>query len=283
MAGDGWEELSPEESKVVMAQLQGKDQAPYQLNTVDRAADARQRLELQARTGQPVLMQSMDPYFAIKADPKAYGQARVDGVKAAQARSGQVEKNVAEVRKYGEYADNVLRALNSGTNTGGVINNLPGVGWLRGAVDPNVQALEAASAIVAKSNRVPGDIISNYDAQLLQRAAPGLGKSEQFNRNWALGAKAAARQAEDYQTFRESFVATNGTENGLAAAWKMYTTSHPIFARGKNGQPVYDKSGAPVINNKRPSWQQFFQQRAKGVLYQQQKPASGWGKARVVK
>ena len=138
---------------------------------------------------------------------------------------------------------------------------------MRSLVDPAAGAFGIAAAAAKADLRVPGDIISNFDAQQYGRGAPGLDKPEIFNKTWAMTAKATQQRANDWRSFRDSFITENGTTNGLQDLWNKYNTENPIFAKNSKGAGVIDPvTKLPRLNPNRVSWREFYKNRAQTRL-----------------
>lgn len=259
------------------AKLVGTENAPYELNPVDYGAENRSRLEYQARSGIPRLHVDADPFRYLIPNRAEYAKAVADAQKNYRVPQEKWSSAVEERRGYTKMAQDVLDALNAGVQTGGITGQINGV--VGGMYNPRVAAINAVESIASKANRVPGDIISNFDAKLLLRAAPGMGKPTEFNRAWAVNQIAAGRALEDFNDYRDAWIAANGTTAGMVSTWKAYSEANPIFTKGKDGKPVL-RNGNPVPNPNRASWQQWFKQRAQGALAQETRAQTGGAKAR---
>lgn len=259
------------------AQLLGPSGAPYELNPFNPSAENRERLQYQARTGIPRLHVDADPFRYLIPDRAKYAAAVADAQKTFRNPIEKWTAAVDERANYTKMAQDVLDALNSGVQTGGVTGSINGA--IGGLYNPRVAAINAVESIASKANRVPGDIISNFDAKLLLRAAPGMSKPTEFNRAWAVNQIQAGKALEDFNAYRDSWISANGTTAGMVSTWKAYAEANPIFAKGKDGKPLM-RNGNPVPNPNRVPWQQWFKQRAQGVLSQETRNQTPAGRPR---
>ena len=233
----------------------------------DYKAEARRRLELQARTGLPILSVDFDPNRRYLADPKEYAAAVGRGQQGALVYTAKQNEALKEVLDLAVKAQGVEEAYSNNTPTGGVFNLIPGVGTLRSAYDANANKIQAAKVAAKRELKVTGDVISNYDAQEYNKAAPGLDKTKEYNLRWAQNAKEVARRAKEYQGYREAFIGQNGSVYGVTDIWELYSNAHPIYAMDNKGNPIIDKTtGLATINPNHVSWQQFFMDRAKTAM-----------------
>ena len=265
------------ETPALRAELLGPNNAPYELNPLNLKAENDERLRYQARTGIPRLHVDRDPFRYLIPDKAAYGKAVADAQKTYRAPSEKWQAAVDERASYTKMAQDVLDALNSGVTTGGITGQVNQV--VGGLYNPRVAAVNAAESIASKANRVPGDIISNFDAKLLLRAAPGMSKPVEFNRAWAVNQIQAGKSLDAFNDFRDAWVATNGSTAGMVGTWKAYAEANPIFAKGKGGKPLI-QNGNPVPNPNRTPWQTWFKQRAQGVLAKETEAQTAAGKPR---
>jgi len=266
--------VAAKEAEVALKKLEFEREKRW-LQGPDYKTEAQRRLALQARTGLPVLSVDYDPNKTYLADPKEYAAAKGRGQQGALAYTAKQDEELQKVRDLSDVAQGVMDAYDSGIQTGGPLSLIPGVGILRTSVDPNAAKVEAAKVAAKRELRVPGDIISNYDATQYNKASPGLDKPKRFNMEWAQRAKEIARRTEDYQTFREAFISQNGTIYGLTTLWRMYNTANPVYAKNSRGSPVINKAtGLAQLNTNRVPWQQFFMDRAKSALQSEE-----WGQA----
>ena len=234
---------------------------------VDLDAENRRRVVLQAKTGMPYLDANYDPYRDYLNSRTTYTDKRNASLPSIQAFINQDEAAIKKtnVDKLDAAAEGVLAAYAKGVRTGGVWRGLTGP--LSAMIDPASGAFGVAAAAAKGDLRVPGDVISNYDARNYSVGAPGLDKPEEFNRAWAMSAKATKQRVNDYRAFRDAFVATNGAVTGLQTMWNKYNDSNPIYAKNDKGKPVYNKvSGLPILNPNRVSWQEFYKNRAQTRL-----------------
>ena len=247
----------------------GQDISTYNaLNKpVDLDAENKRRVVLQAKTGMPYLDANYDPYRDYLNSRQTYVEKRNEGATKGQAFIIQDEAAIKKtnVDKLDFAAEGVLAALDKRVPTGGVWRGLTGP--LTAMIDPASGMFGIAAAAAKGDLRVPGDVISNYDARNYSVGAPGLDKPEEFNRAWAMNAKATKQRVNDYRSFRDAFIATNGAVTGLQTMWNKYNDSNPIYARNDKGKPVYSKvSGLPILNPNRVSWQEFYKNRAQTRL-----------------
>jgi|LakMenEpi03Aug12_release.lakeMendotaPanAssembly.Ray.scaffolds.fasta_scaffold11618_8 hypothetical protein len=265
------------DAPALRADLLGPTNAPYELNPLDLKAENNERLRYQARTGIPRLHVDRDPFRYLIPDKSSYAKAVADAQKTYRAPSEKWQAAVDERASYTKMAQDVLDALNSGVTTGGITGQVNGA--IGGYYNPRVASINAAESIASKANRVPGDIISNFDAKLLLRAAPGMSKPAEFNRAWAVNQIQAGKSLDAFNDFRDAWISTNGSTAGMVGTWKAYAEANPLFAKGKNGKPLI-RNGNPVPNANRTPWQTWFKQRAQGVLAKETESQTNAGKAR---
>lgn len=265
------------EPSALRAELLGPSNAPYELNPLNLKAENDDRLRYQARTGIPRLHVDRDPFRYLIPDKAAYGKAVADAQKDFRKPSENWTKALEEQKGYAKMGQDILDALSSGVRTGGISGQINGA--VGGPFNYHVANINAAEAIAAKANRVPGDIISNYDAKVMKIAAPGMSKPTEYNQAWAVNQIQKNKAIEAFDGFRDAWIATNGSVSGMVGTWKAYAEANPIFKQGKDGKPVI-RNGNPVPNAQRTPWQTWFSQRAQGVLAKETQAQTATGKPR---
>lgn len=145
-----------------------------------------------------------------------------------------------------------LLGLNDEVSTGGIYA-LPGTNAFRTAFDTNTAEFQKIATDMSLKVR-PDNFtrVTNFDLQQFQKALPSLSIPNEANYTIAAGILAQAERDKQYYEFQQSWVSANGHYDASKAnaAWGKYVDANPIF------DPTV--KGAPVINTKAKSWEDYF-------------------------
>lgn len=217
---------------------------------VDIGAENRSRVQLQA-LGLPVLRAELDPLMRISdAKQKAIAAQRL-------LASGQtaLEKANPSVNAY--------QAMETARQFRELMPKVPqgGLGGLWAARAPawmksgDAVRMGQISAEAARTMRQPGEgHISDFDARQFLKMVGSPENPKPANAMWATALERRARNAIDYQNFREAFLSANQSLIGADRLWKQYVNANPIFT--KDGK----------LNSSRQTWDEYFSSRARARL-----------------
>lgn len=197
--------------------------------------------------------------------PLANGRAPGSSYLPSLSRGDPDKSEAAYYRQYKEKDDTAVRGAHSGIasarraegllarqKTGGIYA-MPVVGKVAGMFDPEIRELDALQSEQARSKRQPGEgAISDFDAEQFLAMTYGRDKPTETNRALIRAQRLADDAVLQRRAFTDWYVDTYGTTNGAPEAWSRYSQDNPIF------DPRSEAAGAPVLNQKRAQWREYF-------------------------
>lgn len=102
--------------------------------------------------------------------------------------------------------------------------------------------------------------VTNMDMQIFKGSTLNPSQPQEVNRRIAAGLQTAAEDALEKKSFLENYFVGHGNLRNADKRWQEYVDANPIF------DPTKSTPSNPVINNDRPSWQDYFRGRNNGDI-----------------
>lgn len=210
------------------------------------------------RTGQVAVFRGGQWYAqAAPSDAGAFGSLdKVGKRQVYNAANKTLMDDMEAYKRAGPLRDQLERflELNRDTDTGGIIDSIPGFGgWAANAGwNPKRSELGAISGAM-QANDVPKGQgqVSNFERNLFALGTPGIDKKGPVNFNIAQRKLALFDQEGARLKFMQEWLAQNGNVTGAAEAWDKRLAGSPYAVTTPDGSTVYAKSQAAKLRDRK--------------------------------
>jgi len=255
----------------LMSQAQGLDITSKQASIAASRAATQASLLGQTRTLQEITENARNgDMSAVSEKAKQFGVpvpnnvARYSGLTQKEAAAQRV-KDMDSTREYIEkdvapltnMADDDIRnlrrakQLNDKIPTGTLKGRVPGYNTYASGLGNEFQEFQKLSNKTYSAQKIPGDHnISNADMKFYQDSTFGPNNLPGANKIIIEGQLAQRMRDKEYSEFLNNYASVGGNIIDANREFKKYTNANPII--------VNDKTGNPMINPSRMTYQQYF-------------------------